>query len=172
MLQHMNSVFNRRRGSFHRGGDLGHRCTCGIHLAQALLVREAPCGPLPIRGSDFRITRGAPSYEINSTLDRTQRSAERRGDQYARLSIRSQLEEPLIFLRRPSLVAVPRHGDASVEPRLNSYRVALERDGPLLHLGTGPRIARPSRLRSFAIKTTNQKRINQLPEAPAFVRKP
>ena len=117
MLQQMESVFDRRFCSVHRGGDLGHRCTCGIHLAQALLVREAPCGPLPIRGSDFRITRGAPSYEINSTLDGTERSAESRGDQYDRLSIRSQLEEPLIFLRRPSLVAVSRHGGAFVDAR-------------------------------------------------------
>jgi hypothetical protein len=56
MLQQMNSIFDRRFGSVHRGGDLGQRCTCGIQLAEALLISGAPFYPLPIGRSGLLTT--------------------------------------------------------------------------------------------------------------------
>jgi hypothetical protein len=64
MLQHMKSIFNRRLGSFQRGGYLGYRRTGALQVDEPLFIRGGPCGSLSA-------ARGALSYEINSTLGGT-----------------------------------------------------------------------------------------------------
>jgi hypothetical protein len=76
----MKSVFDRGRGSVQRGSDLGDRCTGGLHLGEALLIRTVPGSLRPIQERDVCIIGRSLSQNMSPADDRFPRPTKRRGD--------------------------------------------------------------------------------------------